>query len=84
VAVGVAQFATFKTRSMYVDVQDHLLSCNVTEWTRAFLKAELMMLVTGKYLQHVISSVQPAAEYLPTEINAAKSSEISQDRRIKS
>ena len=47
--------------------------------------AELMMLVTGKYLQHVrSSSVQPAAEYLPTEINAAKSSEISQVRRINS
>ena len=27
------------------------------------------------------SSVQPAAEYLLTEINAVKSSEISQDRR---
>ena len=51
VAVGVAQFATFKTRSMHVDVQDHLLSRNVTEWVRAFLKAELIMLVTGKYIR---------------------------------
>ena len=48
--MGVAQFATFKTRSMHVDVQDHLLSRNVTEWVRAFLKAELIMLVTGKYI----------------------------------
>ena len=49
-AVGVAQFATSKTHRMHVDVQDHILSDNVTEWVRAFLKAELMMLATGKYL----------------------------------
>ena len=55
----------------------------MTEWVRAFLKADLMMLVTGIYIQHVrSSSVQPAAEYLPTEIIAAKSTESSQDGGI--
>jgi len=74
--VWLNQFATSKTCSMHVGVQDHLLSRNVIEWVRAFLKAEFND-VSDWYLQNVRSIAQLS---LQLNISPQKSLQLSPQR----